>query len=131
MVVASNDESLLGQSTGDNPVIQAMKKHTDSQHIYHLKNDGAGCYGIMLKQRDYYIYAYLTDTEVFRDLPLCVAGAALLYFLMFSLFWLWVHRTNLAHQKMSYAKFDSTYVQGYIANKTLRKVYKKVGFVAR
>lgn len=25
--------------------------------------------------------------------------------------------TNLAHQKMSYAKFDSTYVQGYIANK--------------
>ena len=27
--------------------------------------------------------------------------------------------TNLAHQKMSYAKFDSTYVQGYIANMTL------------
>ena len=26
--------------------------------------------------------------------------------------------TNLAHQKMSYAKFDATYVQGYIANKT-------------
>ena len=26
--------------------------------------------------------------------------------------------TKLAHQKMSYAKFDSTYVQNYIANKT-------------
>ena len=26
--------------------------------------------------------------------------------------------TNLTHQKMSYAKFDSTYVQNYIANKT-------------
>ena len=26
--------------------------------------------------------------------------------------------TNLTHQKMSYAKFDSTYVEGYIANKT-------------
>ena len=26
--------------------------------------------------------------------------------------------TNLTHQKMSYAKFDATYVQGYIANKT-------------
>ena len=25
--------------------------------------------------------------------------------------------TNLTHQKMSYAKFDSTYVEGYIANK--------------
>lgn len=58
----------------------------------------------MLKQRDYYIYAYLTDTEVFRDLPLCVAGAALLYFLIFSIFWLWVHRTNLAHQKLEQEK---------------------------
>ena len=26
--------------------------------------------------------------------------------------------TNLTHQKMSYAKFDSTYVENYIANKT-------------
>ena len=26
--------------------------------------------------------------------------------------------TNLTHQKMSYAKFDSTYIKGYIANKT-------------
>ena len=51
-----------------------MKKHTDSQHIYHLKNEGSGCYGIMLKQRDYYIYAYLPDTEVFCNLPLSVAG---------------------------------------------------------
>ena len=63
IVVASNDESLLGQNTADNEVVQAMKKHTDSQHIYHLKNEGTGCYGIMLKQRDYYIYAYLPDTH--------------------------------------------------------------------
>ncbi len=66
-VVASNDESLLGQNTADNEVVQAMKKHTDSQHIFHLKNEGTGCYGIMLKQRDYYIYAYLPDTEVFHN----------------------------------------------------------------
>ena len=63
IVAASNDESLLGQNTADNEVVQAMKKHTDSQHIYHLKNEGTGCYGIMLKQRDYYIYAYLPDTH--------------------------------------------------------------------
>ena len=31
---------LLGQNTADNEVVQAMKKHTDSQHIYHLKNEG-------------------------------------------------------------------------------------------
>ena len=55
IVVASNDESLLGQNTAENEVVQEMKKNTDSQHIYHLKNEGTRCYGIMLKQRDYYI----------------------------------------------------------------------------
>ena len=104
IVVASNDESLLGQNTADNEVVQAMKKHTDSQHIYHLKNEGTGCYGIMLKQRDHYIYAYLPDTEVFHNLPLSVAGVIFLYFLMFSIFWFWTYRTNQAHQKQEQEK---------------------------
>ena len=28
----------MGQNTADNEVVQAMKKRTDSQHIYHFKN---------------------------------------------------------------------------------------------
>ena len=103
-VVASNNESLLRQDTADNEVVQAMKKHTDSQHIFHLKNEGTGCYGIMLKQRDYYIYAYLPDTEVFRNLPLSVISVIFLYFLMFSIFWFWTYRTNLAHRKQEQEK---------------------------
>ena len=104
IVVASNDESLLGQNTTDNEVVQAMKKHTDSQHIYHLKKEGIGCYGIMLKQRDYYIYAYLPDTEVFHNLPLSMIGVISLYCLMFSIFWFWTYRTNLAHRKQEQEK---------------------------
>ena len=104
IVVASNDESLLRQNTADNEVVQAMKRHTDSQHIYHLRKEGTGCYGIMLKQRDYYIYAYLPDMEVFRNLPLSVISVIFLYFLMFSIFWFWAYRTNLAHQKQEQEK---------------------------
>ena len=104
IVVASNDESLLGQNTADNEVVQAMKKHTDSQHIYHFRKEGIGCYGIMLKQRDYYIYAYLPDTEVFRNFPLSVIGVIFLYFLMFGIFWFWTYRTNLAHRKQEFEK---------------------------
>ena len=104
IIVASNEESLLGQNTADNEVVQAMKKHTDSQHIYHLKNEGTGCYGIMLKQRDYYIYAYLPDMEVFRNLPLSVRSVIFLYFLIFSLFWFWAYRTNKAHLKQEQEK---------------------------
>ena len=103
-IVASNDESLIGQGTADNEVIQAMKQHTDSQHIFHLKNEGTGCYGIMLKQRDYYIYMYLPDTEVFHNLPLSVTGVIFLYFLIFGIFWFWVYRTNQAHQKQEQEK---------------------------
>ena len=116
-VVASNDESLLGQNTADNEVVQAMKKHTDSQHIYHLKNEGSGCYGIMLKQRDYYIYAYLPDTEVFHDLPLSVAGVIFLYFLMFSIFWFWTYRTKRAHQKLEQEKDEKYKAELLIAAK--------------
>ena len=117
IVVASNNESLLGQNTADNEVVQAMKKHTDSQHIYHLKNEGTGCYGIMLKQRDYYIYAYLSDTEVFHNLPLSVAGVVFLYFLIFSIFLFWSHRTNQVHQKLEQEKDEKYKAELLIAAK--------------
>ena len=117
IVVASNDESLLGQNTADNEVVQAMKKHTDSQHIYHLRKEGTGCYGIMLKQRDYYIYAYLPDMEVFRNLPLSVISVIFLYFLMFSIFWFWTYRTNQAHQKKEQEKDEKYKAELLIAAK--------------
>ncbi len=117
IVVASNDESLLGQNTADNEVVQAMKRHTDSQHIYHLKNEGTGCYGIMLKQRDYYIYAYLPDTEVFHNLPFSVISVIFLYSLMFSIFWFWTYRTNLAHRKQEQEKDEKYKAELLIAAK--------------
>lgn len=117
IVVASNDESLLWQNTTGNEVVQEMKKHTDSQHIYHLKNEGTGCYGIMLKQRDYYIYAYLPDTEVFHNLPLSVASVIFLYFLLFSTFWFWAYRTNLMHQKIEQEKDEKYKAELLIAAK--------------
>ena len=103
-IVASNDESLLGQDTAGNQVVQAMKEHTDSQHIFHLKNEGTRCYGIMLKQRDYYIYTYLPDTEVFRNLPLSVTAVVFLYLLIFGIFCFWGYRADLAHRKQEQEK---------------------------
>ena len=117
IVVASNDGSLLRQNTADNEVVQAMKKHTDSQHIYHLKNEGTRCYGIMLKQRDYYIYAYLPDTEVFHNLLLNVAGVIFLYLLIFSIFWFWAYRTNLTHRKQEQKKDEKYKAELLIAAK--------------
>ena len=117
IIVASNDEKLLRPDPAGNEVVQAMKKHTDSQHIYHMKNGGTGCYGIMLKQRDYYIYAYLPDTEVFYNLPLSVAGVISLYVLIFGIFWFCISRTNLEHQKQELEKEEKYKAELLIAAK--------------
>ena len=87
------------------------------RHIYHLKNEGTGCYGIMLKQRDYYIYAYLPDTAVFHNLPLNMISVIFLYFLIFSIFWFWAYRTNLTHQKMEQEKDEKYKAELLIAAK--------------
>ena len=116
-IVASNDESLLGQDTAGNQVVQAMKEHTDSQHIFHLKNEGTGGYGIMLKQRDYYIYAYLPDTEVFRNLPLSVTAVVFLYLLIFGIFCFWGYRADLAHRKQEQEKDEKYKAELLIAAK--------------
>ena len=107
----------MGQNTADNEVVKAMKSNTDSQHIYHLKNEGTRCYGIMLKQRDYYIYAYLPDTEVFHNLPLNVAGVIFIYLLIFSIFWFWAYRTNLTHRKQEQKKDEKYKAELLIAAK--------------
>ena len=54
---------------------------------------------ILLKQRDYYIYAYRPDTEIFHNLPLSVLGVIFFYFLIFGLFLFWRYKANQAHQK--------------------------------
>ena len=132
IVVASNEESLLGQNTADNEVIQEMKKHTDSQHIYHLRKEGTGCYGIMLKQRDYYIYAYLPDTEVFHNLPLSVVSVILLYVLLFGIFWFWAYRMNQAHQKQEQEKDEKYKAELLIAAKKAEAANKaKTEFLQR
>ena len=94
IVVASNDESLLGQNTTGSGVIQEMKKHTDSQHIYHLRKEGTGCYGIMLKQRDYYIYAYIPERTVFHTLPQNVIMVMFIYMVMVTLVWLLLKKSR-------------------------------------
>ena len=61
----------------------------------------------MLKQRDYYIYTYLPDTEVFRNLPLSVTAVVFLYLLIFGIFCFWGYRADLAHRKQEQEKDEN------------------------
>ena len=80
-IIASNDRSLLHTSTKNNEVVQLLKKNRDSQHIYHFNNKGAGYYGIMLKQSNYYIFAYIPDHVVFEGVFTKLVVILLVYIL--------------------------------------------------
>ena len=97
-IIASNDKSLLQTSTKKNEVVQLLKKNRDSQHIYHFKNKGAGYYGIMLKQSNYYIFAYMPDRVVFEGIVTKFVAILLVYILFVLVLRYIGHRNNRIRQ---------------------------------
>lgn len=79
--IASNDRSLLHASTKKNEIVQLLKGNKDSQHIYHFTNKGVGYYGIMLKQSNYYIFAYISDHVVIDGVVTKLVVILLVYIL--------------------------------------------------
>lgn len=97
-IIASNDRALLQTSTKHNEVVQLLKENKDSQHIYHFNNKGVGYYGIMLKQSNYYIFAYMPDSVVF-DGVITKLVAILLVYILFVLALRYIgHRNNRIRQ---------------------------------
>ncbi len=74
---------------------QALKKNADSRHLMHLNVDGVRSYGIMLRQRDHYIYAYIPDTITFRTLPQSLAVFVLGYLSVLLMIWQLLRRDKL------------------------------------
>ena len=97
-IIASNDKSLLHASTKNNEVVQFLKKNRDSQHMYHFNNKGAGYYGIMLKQSNYYIFAYIPDHVVFEGVFTKLVAILLVYILFVLVLRYIGHRNNRIRQ---------------------------------
>ncbi len=55
--------------------------------------------------------------KYFSNLPLSVTGVIFLYLLIFSIFWFWTYRTNLAHQKQEQEKDEKYKAELLIAAK--------------
>lgn len=62
MVIACNDETQIGENTKDSMVVQRLKNQADSKHILYIPEKRS--FGVMLKQRDYYIFGYVPDGNV-------------------------------------------------------------------
>ena len=97
-IIASNDKSLLQDSTKKNEIIQILKENKDSKHIYHFDSKGAGYYGIMLKQSNYYIFAYIPDSVVFESFIVETIAITFIYLIFVLVLRYISHRNSLIRQ---------------------------------
>ena len=71
-IVASNDETLLGQSTGDVPILSKIKSLSHGNKLTHTHQQSGSItqnFGLMERGRDFYVYIYLPERSVFANTP--------------------------------------------------------------
>ena len=94
VIIASNDESMIGQNTTKNESIQSLKQHDIHEKMAHLTVNGTHSYGMMKKQSSYYIYIYVPEKVVFSALLQNVMATFLLYVIAISLMWLSLRKSK-------------------------------------
>ena len=99
-VIASNDKSLLGTKAEKNQNIQALKDYGNSHELTHIANTAN--YGLMLKARDYYIFAYVPVEKMLTGMFPRLMLILLLYVLLVLLAWVMVARRNMQEQERYY-----------------------------
>ena len=67
-IIASNDTSLIGQSTDDIEILRRIKEEASSDRLVHAKRSADSQvqnFGLMEHGRDYYVYAFMPERDVF------------------------------------------------------------------
>ena len=71
-IVASNEESLVGKSTDDLLILQSIRQKGKGASLVQAAGTGKNMqhdFGLMEHGRDYYIYAYTSESNVFANTP--------------------------------------------------------------
>ena len=82
VIVASNDDALLGSSVDDVPTLSGLKEHGTDGEMTHIHNGwtGPACsYGIIERGRNFYVYVFRPEVEVFDSTPRNMLFAACAY----------------------------------------------------
>lgn len=84
-IVVANDPSLEGKNPGDISIIRYIRQQEQSDTLVQTKITPAGnerMFGVMEHGRNYYIYAYMPERQVFASTPRNMVYAAILYVLV-------------------------------------------------
>lgn len=69
-IIASNNEALIGKSTDDISILRKIRQQGSSDTLVHTKRDLTSLtqnFGLMEHGRDYYVYAYMPESDVFSS----------------------------------------------------------------
>lgn len=69
-IIASNNESLIGKSTDDIAILKKIRERAQSRKLVHTNRKPhslAQNFGLMEHGRDYYVYAYMPESDVFNS----------------------------------------------------------------
>ena len=72
VIVASNDETLLGQNTGNVPILSKIKSLAYGNKLAHTRQQSGSItqnFGLMERGRNFYVYTYLPERSVFANTP--------------------------------------------------------------
>lgn len=69
-IISSNDESLIGRSTDEIEILRKIKARANSDTLTHARKDVdfiTQYFGLMEHGRDYYVYAFMSEREMFNS----------------------------------------------------------------
>ena len=69
-IISSNDESLMGRSTDEIEILRKIKARANSDTLTHARKDVdfiTQYFGLMEHGRDYYVYAFMSEREMFTS----------------------------------------------------------------
>ncbi len=84
-IIASNSEELIGKSTNDVEILRKIKAATESDRMIHARSEDDAFshdYGLMEHARNYYVYAYLPERDVYDNTILSVMFSMILYLII-------------------------------------------------
>ncbi len=87
-IIASNDSSLVGRNTGDIPILSYIMEVGTSKKLVHRRASSMSMtsdFGLMDKSQNYYIYAYMSERNVFATTPRNMLYALFVYALLIGL----------------------------------------------
>lgn len=94
-VIASNDASLIGSKVDNNDIVEELKHAATSGELVHVKDkDENNYYGSVDRGRNYYIYIYFPEKQVYTTRNEKLGYALVLYLLAVGIFLAFRSRTE-------------------------------------